>query len=162
MRQLVLVLVIVSIVLVGCGKREWSGQANSTQPTVKNMTIDQASGESSENNLKSLNTALLMYCQDYDDFMPPLTDVASAQNLLDPYVKNPALWVDPRTQQTYGVNPALAVQRISNLAIPDRIVAFYETSPRPEGTRAVAFCDGHVALVRETQWPLIKQTSGIP
>jgi len=161
LRHLVLAAVIVCIALGGCGKQS-STEGNGSQKTVKNMTIDRAEGNNSETNLKSLAVGLLMYCQDYDENMPPMTDAAAAQRLLEPYVKNASLWVDPRTQQTYGINPSLAGQTIAAIANPTQIAAFYETSPRPEGVRAVAFVDGHVALVRETQWPQVKQVSGIP
>ncbi len=162
MRYLTLVAVILCVALSGCGKRQWTGQANSKQATYKNMTIDRASGQSSEDNLKSLTIALLMYSQDYDETMPPMTDAATAQNLLSSYTKDPALWVDPRNQQAYGINPTLAGRAISTITSHDQIAVFYETNPRPDGTRAVAFLDGHVALLQDPQWQQAKQLSGIP
>jgi len=162
MRQLIVAAIIVCIAVGGCGKRQWSENQSGSQPTVKNMTIDQASGQSSEGNLKSLALGLMQYCQDYDEAMPPMTDAASAQRLLQPYVSSASLWVDPRTGQAYGINPSLAGRTLGSIVSPAQTAAFYETSPRPNGVRAVAFADGHVDLVRETQWPQVKQASGIP
>jgi prepilin-type processing-associated H-X9-DG protein len=45
---------------------------------------------------------------------------------------------------------------------PAQVVAFYEASPAPDGTRAVLFLDGHVGVIRETEWPGLKRASKIP
>lgn len=158
MRRLILIALTVILVGSGCGNK----QSTEPQVTFKGATIDPAMGSDSENNLRNLAVALLMYCQDYEQAMPPALDLASAQQYLDPYTKNPALWVDPQTQQTYGSNPALAGKSMESIAGPDQIVVFYETVPRQQGFRAVAFLDGHVARVQESQWPRVRQLSGIP
>jgi prepilin-type processing-associated H-X9-DG protein len=43
-----------------------------------------------------------------------------------------------------------------------QVVAFYEASPAPDGTRAVLFLDGHVQVIPETEWPRLKRASGLP
>lgn len=45
---------------------------------------------------------------------------------------------------------------------PVEVVAFYEASPAPDGTRAVLFRAGHVGVIRETEWPRLKRASKIP
>jgi prepilin-type processing-associated H-X9-DG protein len=42
------------------------------------------------------------------------------------------------------------------------MVVIYEDSPAPDGTRGVAFLDGHAKRINESDWPAIKKASKIP
>jgi prepilin-type processing-associated H-X9-DG protein len=141
---------------------------------------------SSQSHLKQLGVALLMYAQDYNEMLPPMKDAAAVKRLLLPYVRgNEAVFVHPQTGEPYRPNPSLSGRRRSSIAMvsgrdsrgkairprrhraeipgsPAQVVAFYEASPAPDGTRAVLFLDGHVGVIRETEWPRLKRASKIP
>ena len=104
-------------------------------------------------NLKQVGLALEMYTQDYDERLPPLPNAAVAKRLLYPYLKNEALFREPRTGRAYEVNRALSGEKWARLAKnAARVAVFYETLPDPNGLRAVAFLDGRARLVSEDNW----------
>ncbi len=140
---------------------------------------------SSVNQLKQIGLALLMYAQDYDEMLPPMQNAATVKRALLPYVRgNEAVFADPLTHQPYQPNPSLSGRRRMSFSvgggrdsrgkrIPPRsyradipgpaaqVVAFYEASPAPDGTRAVLFLDGHVQVIPEAEWPRLKRASKI-
>ncbi len=117
---------------------------------------------SSVSNLKQVALGALMYMQDYDEALPPMKDAASAKKALYPYVKNEAIFKDPRTGESYHVNPGASRKHLATIEIPAEFVLFYEAAPASDGTRAVAFADGHVKRISETDWPQVKRRSRMP
>jgi hypothetical protein len=113
-------------------------------------------------NLKQLGTALLMYVQDYDEVLPPMQDAQTAKKVLQPYVKNESIFVNPDTKEPYQPNPILSKKKLAHMTAPAEMVAFYEPTPAMDGTRGVVFLDGHAKRVQESEWPRLKRASKIP
>lgn len=113
------------------------------------------------NNLKQITAGLLLYAQDYDEVLPPIKDPASVKQLIQPYLKNVADFTNPITHQLYQVNLILSAHKLKDIPDPAAMVLFYEDSPAPDNTRGVAFLDGHVKRIPETQWPALKRLSKI-
>lgn len=116
----------------------------------------------SSSNLKQLGLATHQYAQDHNETFPPLQNAEEMKKALLPYVKNEALFVHPGTGEPYQPNPALAQKRMAAMAEPASTVLFYEMSAGDDGYRAVAYADGHVKRVSETEWPQIKKASRVP
>lgn len=117
---------------------------------------------SSLSNLKQIGLALAMYVQDYDEVLPPLGDPAKVKKVLYPYVKNDALFLQPETKEPYRSNPILSKKKMAHIGSPNSMVVFYEASPSADGTRGIAFLDGHAKRIPETQWAEVKRASKIP
>ncbi len=122
----------------------------------------QATNASSLSNMKQLALGTLQYAMDHNETFPPLQNVEEMKKALLPYVKNETLFVHPGTGEPYQPNPALAEKRMAAMAEPASTVLFYEMSPADDGYRGVAYADGHVKRVSETEWPQIKKASRVP
>jgi len=138
--------------------------------------------EVSVKNLKQLSMGLQMYMQDYDEVIPPMRPAASVRNIqakvqkgrngsdstssifeiLYVYVRNLKIFGRPGAQEAYRPNQSLSGHRLRDIERPAEIVAFYEGAPAADGTRAIAYLDGHVKRERETDWPRIAKRSGVP
>ncbi|RYG63105.1 hypothetical protein EON80_21850 [bacterium] len=88
-------------------------------------------------NLKELHLALMMYSQDYDEFLPP---AEKWSDVLEPYVPNKAIFNCPSApggKWGYAFNKNLSGQNIANIEKPSLTYAFYETTdlrPNVNGT----------------------------
>lgn len=124
------------------------------------VNADPGSASSTLSNLKQLALGTLMYCQDYDETLPPLKDMASVKPLIMPYLKNDLLFIDPQTGERFHVNRSLSKKKQAKIAEPASTVLFFQ--PRAvEGKRAVAFMDGHAKRIDESEWPKLKKASKI-
>lgn len=134
----------------------------------KSVTIDEltdqlkAASTTPDNNLKRLALGVMMYLQDYDEVFPPMKSAAALKKSVKPYVKNERIFVQPDTKQPYLPNPRLARKELAKVKSPAKMAMLYEASPAPDGTRGVAFADGHVKRIPETDWPALKKSSGVP
>lgn len=135
--------------------------------------------QKSVKNLRQLGLALRQYLQDYDETLPPMTPATSFEQIkqfsrtglinrstpvhvvLQPYMRNLDLVRHPVTKEIYRPNQSLSFKTESEFDRTYEIAAFYEASPAPDGTRAVAYLDGHVRREQETNWPRIREASGI-
>jgi hypothetical protein len=113
-------------------------------------------------NLRQLGTALLMYVQDYDEVLPPMKDAATVKKVLQPYVKNESVFVNPDSKEPYQPNPILSKKKLAHMTAPADMVAFFEANPAADGTRGVVFLDGHAKRIQEAEWPRLKKASKIP
>lgn len=116
----------------------------------------QASGMS---NAKQIAIGMIMYTTDYDDLTPWVQDTATAQVLTYPYIKNIAVW---KTQ-----NPAASVfeynltaggVRTDKMENPATLVMYFESKPWEDGSRIVAYWDGHVRLASTADWSKISSS----
>ena len=131
--------------------REWPPQARASW-----------SPEVIAGHLKELGAALDAYARANGDRVPPMETPEAMQATLRPYVKDPAVFVNPRTGKPYQPNRSLSGKRYDELDLPaPELVALYEDSPAPNGSRAILYLDGHVDRVRESLWNEIKADSGI-
>lgn len=121
-----------------------------------------ATTTSSNNNLKQLGLAVMMYLQDYDEVFPPLKTPETFRPLLMPYIKNNAVFFIPNTEPKVGyvANASLSYHTQADIAKPAETVMFYEPMMNPEEKgRNVAFADGHAKLVGEEEFQrLLKQS----
>jgi BlaR1 peptidase M56 len=179
-RRIVLIGGMLAALGVG-GLVPWRVTAQSSGTANDKASIDSANRESNAR-LKQLGTALLMYAQDYDEILPPMKTPMAVKKALYPYVrKNDAVFLDPHADEPYQANPSVSGKAVGVVTLlmrgPGRglkilkytrirrrgeVVALYEPSPAPDGTRGVVFLDGHVTRIREAEWPRLKQASGMP
>jgi prepilin-type processing-associated H-X9-DG protein len=122
----------------------------------------EAARAASNSNLKQLALGALQYSQDFGEKFPPLRTAEEMKKALLPYVKNEALFIHPGTGEPYQPNPVLSEKRLASIAEPASMVLFYEMSAGDDGHRGVAYADGHVKRVSETEWPQIKKASRVP
>lgn len=118
----------------------------------------EAVSQESLSNLKNLGLAVQMFLADNDGVMPDMTDPVA---VLDDYVGSDEVFVHPETGQPYGVNRSLSERRLVEVEDPCGTAVFYEDEPADDGTRGVAFLDGHAARVTEAQWEEIKGKSSV-
>lgn len=123
---------------------------------------DNARNVSSLSNLRQLGTGMLMYTQDYDEVLPPMKNLDTVKKVIMPYIKNEQIFINPITKEPYGVNSILSMHKLAHLKRQDEMVVFYETTSAPDGTRGVAFLDGHALRVQEADWVMWKKKSKIP
>jgi hypothetical protein len=112
-------------------------------------------------NLKNIALAVQMFLADNEDVMPDMTDMVAVMDELGEYVRNDEMFFQPDTGQSYGVNTSLSQKRLAEVRDPVSVAVFYEEEPGDDGTRGVAFLDGHAARVSPEQWEEIKAESGI-
>ncbi|MDF2439642.1 MAG: hypothetical protein JWN98_626 [Abditibacteriota bacterium] len=93
-------------------------------------------------NLKQLGTALMMYAQDYDEFLPPMKNAAHVQQLLSPYLENESAFINPHTKKAFGIYLSLSGRSLEavykeSYQKKQGVIAFYEATPRTHGARFV-------------------------
>lgn len=153
-----------AVLFVEGGKRVWVVAANNRIPDVGPVTVEKLvpghpvvdAEDESRRNLQQLGMALLMYLADHEDRYPNLADIVAIRQALDEYVEEDDVFVDPRTKQPYGMNLAPSGKRLVDIEDPVEMVVFYETVAREDGSRDVAFADGHVACVSADRWDEIE------
>jgi hypothetical protein len=129
---------------------------------VMGESRDKALGTSSLSNLKNIALAVLMCIDDNNGVFPDLKTPETAREKLTPYVGNEKILINPITNQPYLFNATLAGINEASISEPGQMVLVYEDSPAPDGTRGVAFTDGHAKRVKEAEWLRLKQASKIP
>jgi hypothetical protein len=128
------------------------------------------------NNLRIIGMALVQYAQEYDEVLPPMRGATSqdqltsallntpgresVQYLIRNFIPSPQVFRQPGTNTLYQPNFALSGRNLDNIRNTSRIVAFYERTAT-QGFRALLFLDGHVKVIRESEWPRIKRESFI-
>ena len=112
--------------------------------------------------LKNLALAVLMCVDDYDGVIPDIKTPETAKEQLKPYVGDEKILTNPVTKMPYQFNAILAGKKIAHISDPASMAVIYEDSPAPDGTRGVAFLDGHAKRINESDWPAIKKASKIP
>ncbi|MCC7230544.1 MAG: hypothetical protein IT203_09115 [Fimbriimonadaceae bacterium] len=108
-------------------------------------------------NLKQASIAMLMYAGDYDDVIPYVQSTKAAFEVLMPYAKSKDIFKSLNTNGSkILLNMAVAGVNMGSIQNPVETVLFYESKTWPDGTRAVAFCDGHAKMVGEGEWESLK------
>lgn len=110
-------------------------------------------------NIKQMALGLLIYAADYDDLFPAAQSTKAVRFVIYPYVKNLDVF---RSKNPIGseFNFNTALSGVSQVDIPDPVgtVLLYEPIAWPDGTRVVAFADGHAKKVNEQTWSSISKT----
>lgn len=139
------------------------GVGDTTAPQVVTLPAeDQSASQTSVRNLKQLSLGLLEYAQDWDETLPPMNDAATVKKTLLPYVKSEQIFLQPETHRPYKANTSLSKRTLASFKDPATMVVFYEDAPDKDNTHAVAFLDGHVKRIPESQWPALKAASHVP
>ncbi len=108
-------------------------------------------------------TGMMMYLPDYDGVFPYAQSTATAERVIQPYVRSSQQYNETSNSSASRLlfNMSLAGAKLSSVKNPASTPMFYESSARPDGTRRVAFCDGHSDLVSPPEWaklePLLHQ-----
>lgn len=105
----------------------------------------------STNNLKQIALATIMYSNDYDDQIPYAQSTATAAAITYPYIKNAQVWAHPAGGR-YLFNTSIGGLTICQFENPARVALLFEEGAWPDGTRVVAFVDGHVERLDEGRW----------
>lgn len=121
-----------------------------------------SASQTSVSNLKQLALGILQYQQDNDENMPPMKDAVTVKKAILPYVKSDETFVQPDTKRPYKPNASLSKRNLASFNDPATMVILYEDAPDRDNTRAVAFMDGHVKRIPESQWPSLKSASHVP
>jgi hypothetical protein len=112
-------------------------------------------------NLKNLALAVQMWLADHNDVIPDLTDSVTVLETLEEYVRNDEVFFHPETGKPYVPNAYLSGKNLAEIEDPRWVAVFYEESWADDGTRGVAFLDGHAARVRPDEWDRIRAASNI-
>jgi len=129
---------------------------------------DKQSGPAnSQESLKAVGLAFLMYTSDHDDVFPPMNDPATARRALAPYAPRiddgkVDIFVQPDTNRLYIPNKILSKRKHAHIKNPAEMVMFYEGTPDKNGFRNVVYVDGHVKRLSESEWQVAKRQSKIP
>lgn len=132
----------------------------------------------SQSNLKQIALAVFMYDQDYDEKFPPMvaarsakhlmylpssktTSVPTIQNLLQPYTHSTEIFLQPTTHRPYLPNYKVSRLPLSKIDDASQTFLFYEDAPDADGKRDVAFADGHVETLTESQFQWRRKVQGI-
>lgn len=116
---------------------------------------NRARATSSLSNLKQVGLAMMMYVQDYDEVFPPMRSEPEARKLLYPYVKNEAVFRNAIDGKPYVFNAALSGVSLARVHSPSDLAVVWEADPAPDGTRGVAFADGHATRMSADEWPRV-------
>lgn len=104
-------------------------------------------------NVKQAALGMLMYCSDYDDVYPWAQSSKSAWSAIYPYVKNKEVFktLNPNGGEfRFAAN--VAGVAATELEAPASVVMIYESMAWPDGSRVVAYCDGHARVVSAEAW----------
>ncbi|HLK17234.1 MAG TPA: hypothetical protein VKT78_20690 [Fimbriimonadaceae bacterium] len=107
-------------------------------------------------NVKQAALAALMYSNDFDDRLPNAFSIGQAKSRLMPYSKNAEIF---KTQNPSGgallYNVNLAKVVMGDIPNPAAVPLFYDSKAWPDGSRPVAFADGHAKIVTSDEWPAV-------
>lgn len=128
-------------------------------PPEKQTPIQTASAKTQTlSNMKQVATAMIMYISDSDDEYPYPQTTKTIRYITAPYMKNNDLWT---TRNPNGgeflFNMALGGVSATQLEYPAEMVMFYESKAWPDGTRVVAFADGHARVVDSATWKTLQK-----
>ena len=113
--------------------------------------------------VKKVALATLLYLQDYDTVYPTMPDAGTTRNLLFPYIKSNAVFIDPISNAPFVFNAWFSGKDQNKL--PNEAFTFamiYDPDLKVSGKWPVAFPDGHGVLLLQSEWLVLKSKSHIP
>lgn len=131
-------------------------------PPTPPAPVIASAAESSVSNLKQLGLGLIQYVQDHDEVLPPMQSASAAKAALFPYIKSDSIFEQPPSHTFYRPNASLSRRKLATFNSPASMVAYFETSPQADGTRAVLFLDGHVKRLEDPEWQNLRSASHVP
>ncbi|HEX2949162.1 MAG TPA: DUF3352 domain-containing protein, partial [Armatimonadota bacterium] len=109
--------------------------------------------------LQQLVAVERMYAWQHHGRLPMLKTTTDIKELLK---VSDAFFVSPRTNEPYAVNPFVAGKTWRSFKSPKNMIVFYENTTGRDGSRCVAYLDGHVGVILSAQWPIAKQRAHLP
>jgi hypothetical protein len=103
-------------------------------------------------NVKQVALGLILYVNDYDDKLPSMADFPKFQDVLMPYIKSAALFLDPTSKQPLVPNLELSYKKLTPIQKPDNVVLVYSPIIEKDGTRGIGFADGHARDIPENEF----------
>jgi len=103
--------------------------------------------------LKQVAIATLMYVNDWDDIYPVFKDPQKLHDAIHPYLKNREIWNTHNPKGTtfnYALN--LANVNMTSIPEPSNAPMYFESGTWQDGSRLVAFTDGHVKIIHPDRW----------
>lgn len=110
-------------------------------------------------NFKQAALGMIMYANDYDDVLPYPQDSKAAYVVTEPYVKNRKVMAT--SNPSGGImkfNPALGGVTMTQVPSPADTPLYYDSEAWPDGSRCVAFLDGHAKIVSADDWRAVAQS----
>ncbi|HEX2952028.1 MAG TPA: hypothetical protein VHV83_21040 [Armatimonadota bacterium] len=115
--------------------------------------------EQSMNNLKQLAVGAMMYCQDNNELMPKITGSTNIVKLLNLPEK---CVLQPYSNEAYRYNMAVSGKALGIIQDPVQTPMFYEPTSWPDGSRIVAYVDGHVEQLSRGRWTQLQHKWKLP
>ncbi len=95
-------------------------------------------------NVAALDLAVRQYTQDNDEQFPPMTG-AAFQTAVQPYARNPNVFVCPVTGAEYATNASLSYQSLVSLGTDlGAVVVLQDAKPHADGKFSVGYLDGRI------------------
>ena len=95
-------------------------------------------------NIRQIGMSAMMYEQDYDGYLPPMTNYSDFQTLLFPYIKTNRPFICPATNLQYALNAALSGVYFGTISDPAHTWIVRDAKPHRNGKTTTGFVDGHV------------------
>jgi len=142
------------VAVVGCAALVLPWQLKPTKASEQNQKLKTAA----MGNLKQLALGLVIYAADYDDTFPPAPTTARAFAVTKPYLNSHKVFksLNPAGGRIL-FNPALSEVNLLSIPAPAETPMVYDELPWPDGTRLLAYVDGHVKTVSVEDWIQVKQ-----
>lgn len=110
-------------------------------------------------NLKQVALAMHLYASDYDDVIPWGQSSRTVHHVLEPYLRNVKVSqsLNPNGVGLYLFNMNLGGVSIGDIQDVAEIPMFFDPQPWPDGSRGVAYADGHARIVKPEDWPTVQE-----
>ena len=107
-------------------------------------------------NAKQVALAITMYEQDYDEHFPNADSTAKAQAAVHPYLKNDEVWASRNPNGGRLLyNASLSKRSLAQIDVTASTLLVWDEKPWPDGSRVVAYVDGHVKVATRDDWDRI-------
>ncbi len=87
---------------------------------------------------------VMLYSQDYDGFLPYLSNSQQTVTVLTPYVKNSNIFICPQTGLHYLYNSRLSGQSLASITQPAYTWVLTDAATHPDGKKTTAYLNGSV------------------
>ncbi|HEY3779622.1 MAG TPA: hypothetical protein VGL56_00965 [Fimbriimonadaceae bacterium] len=100
-------------------------------------------------NAKQLAMAIFSFENDHNDTLPDMTNTNVLRSKLMPYIQHSAVFKDPDSKRPFIPNFVLSKVKASDIRKPEEVILIYSPIIEKNGTRGVAFADGHARDISE-------------
>jgi prepilin-type processing-associated H-X9-DG protein len=97
-----------------------------------------------ETNMRRLGLALLQYAQDYDEMLPPATNISQFKSELMPYTRDASVFRCPDSSAYYVLNTSISGQSLGAFSVPSSVEVAHDPNFNADGTFNTLYLDGHV------------------